>query len=251
MNGMPQQSLPLMRISRLHFAIFELLLEGPRKPIELRKALATQANLPSRSALHSILDTLSQRPYWYIRRNEPYVELTPRGRSAWRLTLRHYVTVFIDSMRHNAFKVDSSKVDHVGVFSLKHFKHGQTISRIPGELMSPDKTEYESDWSIYLDEGWFLVPDGPLQFVNHSCDPNCEVLAIEQSGQGGLSCGAELVAIKRISPGDELTFDYGCDATEALPAIECGCGSKRCRGWIVAADQVSALRDLLKTMERK
>ena len=49
-----------------------------------------------------------------------------------------------------------------------------------------------------------LVGIGPISFINHSCEPNCEFVTLPNKLIG-------LVAIKTIMPGDELTISYGRD----------------------------------------
>ncbi|MDV3278550.1 MAG: SET domain-containing protein-lysine N-methyltransferase [Nitrososphaerales archaeon] len=57
--------------------------------------------------------------------------------------------------------------------------------------------------------------------INHSCDPNCSV-----SGE------REIVAIRGISKGEELTFDYSTNVGWDGFAMECRCGEKNCRKMI-------------------
>lgn len=63
------------------------------------------------------------------------------------------------------------------------------------------------------------------RFVNHSCDPNCDLYDI-----GGRLW---IIARRRIRAGDELSYDYGysLDVHRDHP---CRCGSPSCIGYIVA-----------------
>ena len=59
-------------------------------------------------------------------------------------------------------------------------------------------------------------------FINHSCDPNCEVYPYKTQGVLILA----FVAIKDIQPLDFISFNYG-DEYEGFDL--CLCGSAKCR----------------------
>lgn len=65
----------------------------------------------------------------------------------------------------------------------------------------------------------------PVNFINHSCDPNMHFLDDDT-----------LVARRDIPPGEQLTLDYAtCDTVYAV--IEhCQCDAMLCRGKITAQD---------------
>ena len=67
--------------------------------------------------------------------------------------------------------------------------------------------------SIQIAEG-VHVEDKIGSYVNHKCDPSCEVN------------GTELVAIKDLLPGDEITFDYSKNETEMATPFTCHCCGK-------------------------
>lgn len=70
---------------------------------------------------------------------------------------------------------------------------------------------------------------GAIAAANHSCDPNL------------WWSGDELVALRDIAAGEELTYDYATDGSAGVlgPAalLRCNCGSMRCRGLIEAGDR--------------
>ena len=75
-----------------------------------------------------------------------------------------------------------------------------------------------------LNENWVL--DGTdrkhkARYLNHSCRPNCEAV-IEDDKR------IMIYAIKKISAGDELTFDYGEEYFEDLIKNK-GCRCKKCQ----------------------
>lgn len=69
----------------------------------------------------------------------------------------------------------------------------------------------------------FLPPYGGLDdFTNHSCDPNCG-LRVNQSG-------FDMLALRDIAAGEELTYDYSTHQQHPLEDMACQCGSPKCRG---------------------
>ena len=67
------------------------------------------------------------------------------------------------------------------------------------------------------------------RYINHSCDPNCEVDI--KDGEIWIS------SIKKIKKGDELSYDYGYafDKDDYKDHV-CKCGSKFCIGYIISSD---------------
>lgn len=59
----------------------------------------------------------------------------------------------------------------------------------------------------------------PALYVNHSCDPNA-----------GVRDCTELVALKPVEAGSEVTFDYSTSMAEDGWEMDCACGSAICRG---------------------
>lgn len=100
---------------------------------------------------------------------------------------------------------------------------GDAISRKDVERLTPELRPLV----IQVDEDCFLVSTkpGPADWVNHSCEPNAGI-------QGQIT----LVALRDISVGEEITFDYamcdGCDYDE----FPCGCGARTCRGRVTGED---------------
>ncbi len=70
----------------------------------------------------------------------------------------------------------------------------------------------------------FLQQGNTARFINHSCDPNCETQKWLVKGE--LAIG--LFALKDMSSGDELTFDYNFERYGDKP-IRCHCRTKVCR----------------------
>jgi len=75
------------------------------------------------------------------------------------------------------------------------------------------------------------------RYINHSCDPNCEIHII----QGRIW----IVAMRGIKKGEELTYDYGYEF-EDFEDHECKCGAENCVGYIVAEEFRAKVRKALK-----
>ena len=61
------------------------------------------------------------------------------------------------------------------------------------------------------------------RFINHSCDPNCQ---LEKWNVGGAT-RIGIFAIKDIKPGEELSYDY---QLWTRSRVRCCCGAANCRG---------------------
>lgn len=69
----------------------------------------------------------------------------------------------------------------------------------------------------------FLPPYGGLDdFTNHSCNPNCG-LRVDSSG-------FDMVALRDIAAGEELTYDYSTHQEHPEEDMICHCGAPSCRG---------------------
>ncbi|GJY91697.1 histone-lysine N-methyltransferase ASHR3 [Tanacetum coccineum] len=68
------------------------------------------------------------------------------------------------------------------------------------------------------------VKGNESRFLNHSCDPNCE---LQQWDVNGMTC-LGIFANSSIEPGEELTFDYRFELYGE--EVECRCGASNCRG---------------------
>lgn len=86
-----------------------------------------------------------------------------------------------------------------------------------------------------LQSGRLLEPAPPFRFVNHKCDPNCEIFYWDDADDPSQKDRLWLQTIRPIAPGEELSIDYCWPADAAIP---CRCGSPTCRGWIVDPDEL-------------
>ena len=124
-----------------------------------------------------------------------------------------------------------------GVFASQEIKSSTPIGKINGEFHPDNK--YDSQYAMSFNGG-ALEPEEPYKYVNHSCDPNCELveLVVADSNSGKVFHELWIYSLADIKQGEQLTLDYAWPYTDA---IECQCGSPKCRGWIVAAKEVAKI----------
>ena len=123
------------------------------------------------------------------------------------------------------------------VFARKRFAPKARIGRVAGDIVCD--AEYGSVYCMEFDEGRALEPKPPFRYLNHSCDPNCELVIWTYEDPADWQI--HVYATERIKPEDELTIDYAWPSEDAIP---CACGSEACRGWIVAQDVVRQVKGL-------
>lgn len=102
-----------------------------------------------------------------------------------------------------------------------HIYDRETLNSVAGKLGPAE---------IQIGEELFIGPldeadrEGSMIFSNHSCEPNIGV-----RGQ------IVFVALRDISPGEELTHDWAMTDDDSYE-MECGCGSESCRRVITGKD---------------
>lgn len=108
-----------------------------------------------------------------------------------------------------------------GVFAAARIEPGQLVWDYSGEERWIDdipKKDWEYCFQVDFDR-YVLPPKGSAGwFMNHSCDPNCVIM-----GQ------TRIVALRRIEPGEEVSFDYSTNVGWEGFSMKCSCGAKECR----------------------
>ncbi|EZA61616.1 Histone-lysine N-methyltransferase ash1 [Ooceraea biroi] len=151
-----------------------------------------------------------------------------------------------------------------GVRTQQAIKSGDFILEYVGEVVSEREfksrmaTRYANDthhYCLHLDGG--LVIDGHRmggdgRFVNHSCEPNCEMQKWSVLGLPRMA----LFASRDIKPGEELTYDYNFALFNPSEGQQCRCGSSACRGVIGGKSQrvarnLSVLPSQVEPAERR
>ena len=93
---------------------------------------------------------------------------------------------------------------------------------------------FELDKRYDIDGG---VTRNYARFINHSCDPNCEVEITDDR--------IWISSIKQIKKGAELTYNYGYPFDTDFEDHICKCGSKKCAGYILSHDDWPKLKRAL------
>lgn len=119
-----------------------------------------------------------------------------------------------------------------GLFAGAAFGAEAVLGEVTGTICSSD---HRSDYCIDMGTKAVMEPGPPFRFLNHCCDPNCQLIRWKHQVVRGVRLPRLWVTTLRdIAVGEELTIDY---AWSAESAIECMCGSPKCRGFVVAADE--------------
>lgn len=141
-------------------------------------------------------------------------------------------------------RVGRSRIAGKGVFAKRKIPKGTRIveylgERVPYSTLVAELTRGERDPTYLFRLNESFVVDGSRggsdgRFINHSCEPNCEAYVFDDR--------AYIYAMRDISRGEELTFDYMLGPAfgtnrltkQALDAYICNCGSAHCRGSMIA-----------------
>jgi len=124
-----------------------------------------------------------------------------------------------------------------GVFARRRIAADTVVGEILGEYL--DDHPEDSSYVMELPSFRLLEPAPPLRFMNHSCEPNCELFYWEQDPGEVQEDRLWLQTVRTIEPGDELLIDYAWPADAAIP---CRCGAATCRGWICDPEELHLLQ---------
>ncbi len=101
---------------------------------------------------------------------------------------------------------------------------GRIVGRAQAEAITPDLRRY----IVQVEDEQFLAPLEPIdaaELINHCCQPSC-----------GLSGQITLVALRRIQPGEEITFDYATTDSSAFLEFPVSCSKAPCRQKVCCDD---------------
>jgi len=124
-------------------------------------------------------------------------------------------------MDSKKIKIKKTKDRGRGLFAKELIKKDELIAEFDGEIYGWDDdrwTDELADHCIQFEEFKWRDSKGIARVINHSCEPNCGIKNLFQ-----------VIAMRDILPGEEITWDY--EMTENHPdwRMECECGSKICR----------------------
>jgi SET domain-containing protein len=127
-----------------------------------------------------------------------------------------------------AVEVRASAIDGLGAFASEPVPAQRKIGEIRGESLSVEDariraTRHERIMIVELSPKRaidFSKSADPMRYTNHSCSPNAR-LSIANGR-------VEFYALRVITPGEEITVDYG--ETHHAGRLPCRCGAPGCRG---------------------
>jgi uncharacterized protein len=142
------------------------------------------------------------------------------------------------------FELRRSPIAGVGAFATRPIRKGTRIIEYTGERISNAEADRRYDEDKMTSHHTFLftlnrrtvvdaaVGGNEARFINHSCAPNCEAVIVDGKR-------IYIEAIKDISVGEELVYDYQYERTDEHTADDerfyaCRCGAAGCRGTILA-----------------
>ncbi|PJA26949.1 MAG: SET domain-containing protein-lysine N-methyltransferase [candidate division Zixibacteria bacterium CG_4_9_14_3_um_filter_46_8] len=152
-------------------------------------------------------------------------------------------------------RAKKSRIHGTGVFATSEIENGTRIIEYVGEKISKAESDrrYEKYENIHprrKDKGRVYlftlnkrhdidgdVPYNLAKYINHSCEANCE----SEIFRGHIW----IVATRDISPGEEITYNYGYDY-DCCEDHPCYCGSAKCIGFILAKEHWPKLRRKLR-----
>tara|TARA_B100000795_G_scaffold261870_1_gene239104 strand:- start:633 stop:1121 length:489 start_codon:yes stop_codon:yes gene_type:complete len=158
------------------------------------------------------------------------------------------------------WEVKKSIIHGNGIVASKEIKKNTKIIQYIGEKVTKKEGDRRSEQrikkclnkknmgSVYIFElnKRYDIDGSPLynkaRYINHSCDPNCEVDIIKNE--------IWISSIKGIKKDEELNYDYGYpfDEDDYNDHI-CKCGSTRCIGYIISQDDWLKYKKFLKKIK--
>ena len=143
-------------------------------------------------------------------------------------------------------EIRSSHIQGNGGFAIQSIRRGTRFIEYTGERISHKVADARYDDDKMDRHHTFLftvnnktcvdaaVGGNDSRFINHSCEPNCEVII--QKGR------IFIETLRNISVGEELFYDYAYerdpgDGEEADKQYFCQCGAKNCRGTILLPEK--------------
>ena len=146
-------------------------------------------------------------------------------------------------MSDSPFEIRPSPIAGHGAFALRSIRKGTRVIEYLGERISQAEADRRYDDTLVehprvllftVDDHMAIDPGvggNDARFINHSCAPNCK--SVTRRGR------VHIWAIRDISPGEELTYDYnltrdGVGDDEACTRYACRCGAPDCRRTMLA-----------------
>ncbi|KAH8023964.1 hypothetical protein HPB51_020637 [Rhipicephalus microplus] len=141
--------------------------------------------------------------------------------------------------RNNVYLARSG-IQGLGLYAARDIECHTMIIEYIGQLIRNEIAErneaiYEAQnrgvYMFRLDENRVIdatLSGGLARYINHSCSPNCvaELVQIDRENK------ILIIANRRITRGEELTYDYKFDYEDDGHKIPCLCSASNCRKWM-------------------
>lgn len=151
--------------------------------------------------------------------------------------LKHMIAEGISRHKRSkkSFIMKGNSIAGYGIYANRDIKEGEVIFKGEGRSQRIiTKRFVEKNWNEeeklhfrryaypVSEELFILWDDDPSEWApqNHCCNPNTAF------------AGLNVLAVKNISAGEELTLDYAHFLDENMEPFQCKCGAKKCRGLI-------------------
>jgi len=137
-----------------------------------------------------------------------------------------------------AVGVYCSGIHGVGLFCKREIQGGEMVIEYAGEeiraMLTDNREKYYDSKGIgcymfRVDDDFVIdatLKGNSARFINHSCDPNCYSKICDILGKKHII----IFALRKIFPGEELTYDYKFPREEVK--IRCYCGAKKCKKYM-------------------
>lgn len=130
------------------------------------------------------------------------------------------------------FAIKGSPIAGKGIFANRDFHAGDRLFRLEGPTIQYNfEPDYRNgpDWLQIGPRRWKIAKHGNIWvFMNHSCESN-----------SGMRRRTEVVAMRSIRRGEEVTIDYSMIEGQRRWHMRCGCNTASCRGVIRSAQFLS------------
>lgn len=141
----------------------------------------------------------------------------------------HHLAIRDAGVIHGTGVVTLQAVPRAGVALCEYF--GPAIDNAQADALEREANGLELFYLYRLDDDTVLdareATEAVARYINHSCDPNCEVRRV----RGGPLGHRLIVYSKRaIAAEEELTYNYF--VSEGPRTVRCCCGSSKCCGWV-------------------
>ncbi|TAL46968.1 MAG: SET domain-containing protein-lysine N-methyltransferase [Chitinophagaceae bacterium] len=152
--------------------------------------------------------------------------------------LRHIIAEGINrhKRKQKLYEVRGNAISGFGMYTVRNISSGELIfngEEKPQRLVtlrqmqqtwSEEEKEHFRRYAYPISKEVFIIWDAdPTEWApqNHSCDANCAY------------DGLNVVALRDIDKGEELTLDYAHFLDKNMEPFHCNCGSPNCRGLIM------------------